>query len=164
MGDEVLNPHQLQLFMSGTELKSQITTSMDASMGTRGMEGLWPLKLKESKRVAEPGRHGSGIYKSIESKGWVSDDPNYGHVNMSHGSKRGAIPAWNKVERDVDDAHHRIAAAADIEARSMQGGLKGGKEGPNLPVAHHIPVTHWEAAFNQPLTPHSTRDPLYGRD
>jgi hypothetical protein len=163
MSEGVLNPHQLSMFMTGTELKGSITTSMDASIGTRGMEGLWDVKLKESKRTGSAGRHGSGIHKSIKDKGWVSDDRVYGHVDMSHRSVPGAIPEWNKVDRSVDDAHHRIAAAADIEAKSMRGGLPGGKEGPNKLVAHHIPVTHWQGPTSKPLSPHSTKDPYYER-
>ena len=121
--DANLNPHQLQMFMSGTELKDTINHSYDGSLSTggtggapEGLSGLWKQKLKESKRSGFG--HGEGIHKSLTDKGWVADNPRYDSVNMSHRSVRGAIPEWNRVERSVDDAHHRIAAAADIEAKS----------------------------------------------
>jgi hypothetical protein len=162
--DANLNPHQLQMFMTGTELKGAINHSYDGSLRTGGtggapdgLTGLWKQKLKESKRSGFG--HGEGTYKSIQDRGWVADNPNYDSVNLSHKSVPGAIPAWNRVERSVDDGHHRIAAAADIEAKSMRGGLKGGKEGPNVPKEHYIPVRHWQAPTSKPLGPTSTRDP-----
>jgi hypothetical protein len=169
VSEGVLNPHQLQMFMSGTELKGAINKSYDGSLSTGGMgggpdglTGLWKQKLKESKRSGFG--HGEGTYKSIKDRGWVADNPRYDSVNLSHQSVRGAIPEWNKVERSVDDGHHRIAAAADIEEKSRRGGLPGGKEGPNRPVYHFIPVQHWQSPTNKPLGPHSTRDPQTDRD
>ena len=142
-----LNPHQLQMFMTGTELKGAINKSYDGSVRTGGTEGdlsgLWKVKLKESKK--SDFSHGAGTYKSIKDKGWVADNPNYDSINLSHQSVPGAIPAWDKVQRSVDDGHHRIAAAADIEAKT-------GRQ-------HFIPVKHWQSPTSKPLGPHSTRDP-----
>ncbi len=152
---ENLNPHQLQMFMTGTELKDTINHSYDGSLSTGGtgggpdgLNGLWKQKLKESKRSGFG--HGEGTYKSIKDRGWVADNPRYDSINLSHRSVPGAIPAWNRVERSVDDGHHRIAAAADIEAKT-------GKQ-------HFIPVQHWQGITNKPLGPQSTRDPQTDRD
>ena len=74
---------QLQLFMTGKELKSAITMSYDATMrDSSGMGDFWKRKLRESKRTGSG--HGHGIYQSIREKGWASDDPIYGHVDLTH--------------------------------------------------------------------------------
>lgn len=133
-----LHPVQLQMFMSGRELHESITGSYDASMRENDMEGLWKLKLRQSKRSGFA--HGNDIYASVKEKGWSSDDPNYGHVNLTHKTVKGAIPAWDKDQRTVDDAHHRIAAAAHLEGlKKPQGWLKKSKS-----AEHYIPVTHWD--------------------
>lgn len=104
-----LHPEQMKLFMSGTELKGAITSSIDrAPMGT--MDQMWDRKRKESKRDTG---HGSGTHASLKERGWVGPGPELFHTVIP-----GAIPEFNKQELGVSDAHHRIAAAADIEQRS----------------------------------------------
>lgn len=131
-------PRQLQMFMTGTELQETINHSYDGSMSTggtgggeNGLKGLWDLKLRESKKPESGGRHGSGTYDSIKQHGWSSDHARSGYdvVNLYHDSKPGAIPEFDREERRVDDGHHRIAAAADLESRGS--------------APHYIPVKNW---------------------
>jgi len=125
--------------MTGTELKAKINKSYDSSITDKGgLEGLWQTKLRQAKR--EGFGHGHGIYQSIKEKGWVSDDPIYGHVDLTHKTVRGAIPAWDRVDVTTDDAHHRIAAAAAIEGYKPS--KKKGQERYGKP--NYIPVTHWD--------------------
>ena len=107
---EHLHPVQMKLFMTGTELKGEITSSIDrAPMGS--MDQMWDRKRKESKRTGFG--HGHGTHASIKEHGWVGSGPELFHTTVP-----GGIPEWDREELGVSDAHHRIAAAADIEARS----------------------------------------------
>jgi hypothetical protein len=108
-----LHPEQLKLFMTGTELKGAITQSIDRNpIGGYGgtMEKMWASKVRESKRDFG---HGSGTYQSLKQQGWQGPGP-----GMLHKRTWGAIPEFDKDDLSVEDAHHRIAAAADIERRS----------------------------------------------
>ena len=109
---------QVQLFMTGTELQSKITNSIDRVPGG-SMEGLWKRKLRESKRTGM--EHGADTYKSLQQHGWQSDpeSPRQG-PGIMHVRKFGAIPEFDRDEMSVDDAHHRIAAAADLERKGKR--------------------------------------------
>jgi len=123
-----VNPEQLQLFMTGTELKGMITDSIDRNpLGGYGgtMDKMWATKVRQSKR--EGMGHGAGTYKSMKERGWdppteVWGDEAPGWDNagfeINHVRKYGGIPAFDRTETSVTAAHHRIAAAADIEAKS----------------------------------------------
>jgi hypothetical protein len=104
-----LHPGQMKLFMTGTELKESITGSIDRAP-MQSMDDMWKRKLRESKGEAW---HGGGTHASLKEHGWVGPGPGI-HQRM----QPGAIPEWNKEHLQVEDAHHRIAAAADIEKRS----------------------------------------------
>jgi len=104
-----LHPEQMRLFMTGTELKSSLTDSIDRAP-MQSMGDMWKRKLRESKGDAY---HGGGTYASLKDRGWVGEGPGLYHTVLP-----GAIPEFNRQELRVDDAHHRIAAAADIEAKS----------------------------------------------
>ena len=104
-----LHPVQMKLFMTGTELKSEITQSIDRAP-MQSMGDMWKRKLRESKGEAY---HGGGTHASLKAQGWVGPGPELFHTIIP-----GAIPEWTKQELGVSDAHHRIAAAADIEAKS----------------------------------------------
>lgn len=105
-------PEQMQLFMTGTELKNRITDSIDRSpMGS--MEQMWKSKLRQSKRSGMG--HGNDTYASIKEHGWNADEPQF---EILHVRQFGAIPEFDTDRFSVSGAHHRIAAAADIEARS----------------------------------------------
>ena len=113
-----LNPHQLQLFMTGTELKGMITDSIDRNpLGGFGgtMDKMWATKLRQSKRSGMG--HGAGTHKSIKEHGWEDRGPESG-FEINHVVKYGGIPEWDRTETSVTGAHHRIAAAADIEAKT----------------------------------------------
>lgn len=134
-----VNPEQLQLFMTGTELKGMITDSIDRNpLGGFGgtMDKMWASKLRQSKRSGM--EHGGGTYKSLQEHGWdppaeVWGDEAPGHdasgFEINHVRKIGAIPAFDRTETSVTGAHHRIAAAADMEAR--------GKRTIYFPTAHN---------------------------
>ena len=92
---------QMKLFMTGTELKSAITESPDR-FGQQSMESMWGNKLRASKRGTG---HGGGTYEALAEQGWQGRGPGLVHRDD---------------DLYVKDAHHRIAAAADIERRSSE--------------------------------------------
>jgi len=109
---------QVPLFMSGTDLKNRITDSRDRPpMGT--MEQMWKSKLRGSRRGSQGGHEplgpgtGGGVYKSLKEHGWQGPGPGLLHVRQF-----GAIPEFDHDRLSIDDMHHRVAAAADIEAKS----------------------------------------------
>ena len=132
-----LHPEQMKLFMTGTELKSSLTNSIDrAPMGT--MDQMWQRKTRESKRDSG---HGGGTRASLKEHGWVGPGPGLYHTVIP-----GAIPEFNRQEMSVDDAHHRIAAAADIEQRSK------GKRQIWIPTTNRTQFTRGEGR-KQPKIP-----------
>lgn len=145
-----LNPHQLQLFMTGTELKAAITDSIDRNpLGGMGgtMDKMWATKLRQSKRPADHPGHGAGIYQSMKKRGWdpptdVWGDQAPGWDNagfeINHVVKYGGIPEWDRTETSVTAAHHRIAAAADIEAKSA---------GTKKPRTIYFPTAHNQSEY-----------------
>ena len=121
-----LNPDQLQLFMTGTELKNAITDSIDRAP-MQSMDKMWATKLRQSKRSGM--EHGAGTYQSIKQHGWKEPEGVWGDETPGHGNsgfeimhKRvyGGIPEWDRSETSVTGAHHRIAAAADLEAKGKR--------------------------------------------
>jgi hypothetical protein len=104
-----LHPEQMKLFMTGTELKGAITGSIDRAP-MQSMDDMWKRKTRESKSDAY---HGGGTHASLKAQGWVGPGP-----GIYHRREYGPIPEFDKEHLQVDDAHHRIAAAADIEAKS----------------------------------------------
>jgi hypothetical protein len=105
-----IHPEQMKLFMTGTELKGAITSSIDKAP-MQSMEGLWDRKRKESKRTGIG--HGYETHKALKEQGWQGPGPGLHHVRTF-----GAIPEFDQDDLSIDDAHHRVAAAADIEAKS----------------------------------------------
>ena len=130
------DPNQLQMFYSATDLKNTITESGDrGTIGSHAshygittserqsssfdpgeeesLDEMWSRKLAESKRP-EGEVHGGGVHESISSRGWL------------HGRRSDVTLHWNEDPEDayalpdvrVWDAHHRIAAAADIEQQT----------------------------------------------
>lgn len=130
-----INKNQLRLFYSASELKDSISGSGDlVNNGT--MDDLWAGKLQESKVTfnGEPHLqpHGSNIYRSLEEKGW--DGPplkiklllspkerqarshRYNNDDwFSNTYQETAIVQDTVGNRSAHEAHHRMAAAADIE-------------------------------------------------
>lgn len=116
--------------MTGSELKSAITDSIDRNpIGGFGgtMDKMWATKLRQSKRSGMG--HGAGTYKSLQQHGWKEPDevwgdesPGYGlsGFEVNHRRVYGGIPEWDRTETSVTGAHHRIAAAADMEAKGKR--------------------------------------------
>lgn len=116
---DMIQPEQLKLFMTGTELRNRVNFSMDA-LKKEGpfsdpkvpvphdetLDDMWARKVEESKVPRTMGEHGSGTYESIDRLGWRAPDPVTLRYETGSGSAR------------IGDAHHRIAAAADIEAQT----------------------------------------------
>lgn len=74
---------------------------------------LWNKKLRESKRPAETGGHGAGVYDSVKEKGVLTP------VNVTYKKERGyRIPT-------IGNGNHRVAAQADIDPERL------------VPVIHH---------------------------
>ena len=127
-----LEPTQLPLFMGARDLLGTINTSHDTGpiseyashygLSSGDLESgeyageheelheMWGRKLAESKMGPETGVHGSGVHESISREGWRP------HASVTLN--------WNKDEEgwsedvSIHDAHHRVAAAADIEETS----------------------------------------------
>ena len=120
---------QLKMFYGAQELKDTITESGDrgrygsfashygldsadrqSSSGSSGyhekesLDEMWDRKLAESKRPVESG-HGGGVHASIVKRGYVQASPVRMHWDTEDGM----------TDVRLSDAHHRIAAAADIE-------------------------------------------------
>lgn len=122
-------PFQLPLFMTGVEIMNAVTQSSDS---VNGLDTMWKEKLEESKREfttkGHRGGHGSGIYDSLKEHGW---EPTR---NMTNSELRAGRPIHNghvqlrhlmsDDEKSVDiytsNAHHRIAAAADLERQGIR--------------------------------------------
>ena len=119
-----LNPNQfsnqLQMFMTGKELKNYINTPRyTRSEFSEDVEhsNFWSRKLQEAKVTPQPGQynvevdgrmhwripHGSGIYDSIKDHGYL---PEGEAIELRHTSD-------GKVQQR--DGAHRIASAAAIE-------------------------------------------------
>ena len=124
------DPNQLQMLMTGTELKGSITDSNDRdSVRGETMDRMWERKTDESKQPKDTG-HGAGIHESIDTQGFrpelnvgITDDPGYhGAVDLVHEStyRNGLSKNQQKTNTKVYDGHHKIAAAADIETSSPQ--------------------------------------------
>lgn len=111
--DPGLNPDQLKMLMTGSELKNQITYSPDVkpdrltpSGEPESLEGMWPYKLGEAKRpinsVNNPGDgYGQGVYDSIKEKGYQGNP-----LVLRHHPEKGKF---------IEDGHHRVAAADALE-------------------------------------------------
>lgn len=113
MSAGAINPNQLAMLMTGTELKNSLNESIDRNTT---MDEMWGAKLRGSRRTQGPlgpGR-GTGVHKSLRTEGLHPDNPT---LTMTHRFKPGAIPEWDEDTRQVDDQHHRIAAAADLESK-----------------------------------------------
>lgn len=106
-----LNPDQLKLLMTGSEIKNQITYSPDvdparatASGDPESLEGLWPYKLWEAKKPIDevnlPGG-GHGVYDSLKEKGYQGNP-----IVLRHSADLGTF---------ITDGHHRVAAAAELD-------------------------------------------------
>jgi hypothetical protein len=126
-------PNQLAMFYGAQDLKAQINESHDTGPITEyashyglssgdlesgefvgeheELHEMWGRKLAESKMGPETGVHGSGVHQSISEEGWRP------HANVVLHHARGE-DGWGGDEVRVHDAHHRIAAAADIEETS----------------------------------------------
>lgn len=142
--DPGLNPDQLKLLMTGSELQKTITHSYDAPLDMEPgdastLNDLWSRKEAESRR--RPGEwlqpHGSGVYDSLKARGYEGEPLRLHDYNVF--TDAGVhVPA-----RGVMDGHHRVAAAAALE-----------REGQQI----YIPVVHQDSRLEDddwdlPITP-----------
>jgi len=118
-------PLQLPMFMTGKELKDQITESGDILSG-QTLGDMWAGKSETSKKPLSSGIPGSGSRESIEREGW--NPPEGGVIQANH--VLGGPGEANLADFGVEDGHHRIAAAADIEKET-------GKQ-TFFPVEHNV--------------------------
>ena len=112
---EKVHPVQFKLFMSGTEWKNTVTSSVDLGFGGPAtMDELWDQKLAESK-VSKPSRlHGAGLHEAISEQGYQHDREDPPTIRVGHRHGQGGN------EMTQAEGHHRIAAAADIERTTGQ--------------------------------------------
>lgn len=108
-----LNPNQFKLFYSADELQRSLTDSGDRNRPTNpngvgftgqkeSMQDMWSRKLAQSQASPATGEHGSGVYNSIAGEGFRP----HAKLLVNHDNRGGA---------SLNDGHHRLAAAADIE-------------------------------------------------
>lgn len=116
LGPQFEEFEQLQMLMTGKELQSRITDSNDRryvygrKKSKKGdsletMPELWSRKAEESKQPAQSG-HGSGVFDSLAEHGLYPDTM----IGLLHLTNRTV----------VNDGHHRIAAAAELEDEGKQ--------------------------------------------
>lgn len=115
-----INPDQLRLFYTGSELKNMITYSGDQG-NDEDLDEMWERKTEESEAEKQHGWHGSGVYDSLMEHGWQGSEKIPVQHSGSHA--RGNAEVW------LDEGHHRVAAADAIERRT-------GKK-IFIPVTHH---------------------------
>jgi hypothetical protein len=100
-------PEQLKLFMTGQEWKSYATHSTDGPLPR-----LWEEKEAQARTPRHDAKHGSGVYDSMKQAGW---DP-----TKSRNSTPTIVfedsPSGKQVRRVQSEGHHRVAAAAAVEA------------------------------------------------
>lgn len=102
-----IQPQQLKLFMTGGELKDNITYSGD-TLPHETLGDMWDRKVVESK---EEYGHGAGTYDSIQKHGWDPKDSwDAKGIPIRYSSRTGSTR--------ISNGHHRVAAAADIEEKT----------------------------------------------
>jgi hypothetical protein len=106
-------PLQLPMFMTGKELKGLATESGDILPG-QTIDDMWKSKLETAKKPLSSGIPGSGSYDSIKNEGW--NPPKKSVIQTQH--VLGGPSDSNMADFGVEDGHHRIAAAADIEEQT----------------------------------------------
>lgn len=126
---EHINSRQLQLFASGTELRSKIINEsgdrepgkgsyeqitpapggakIERVPGTprESMDSMWARKSAEAKSDRIGWVHGAGVHESIATEGWRGSRLTIIHTDTPDGG----------VQRRLSDGHHRVAAVADLE-------------------------------------------------
>lgn len=118
--DPGLNPDQLKMLMTGSELMRTINYSADAEYYGETIPDMWERKESESRSPIIAGikpeyqRHGAGVYQSIKQKGYEGEPINLVLSNYED-------PVRGQVKSSqVWDGHHRIAAAAALEKEGNQ--------------------------------------------
>lgn len=145
-------PVQLPLFMTGSEIIKAVTKSPDVmSPDAAGFDKMWKTKIEESKREftteGSDWGWGSGTYDSLKEHGWNPNKnlvgvplkkgrPSETHVVFRHLTKQNPDTGEYFTDILLGDAHHRIAAAAELE-----------REGKTiyLPVEHRNPDDHYSS-------------------
>lgn len=139
--DPGMNPDQLKLLMTGTELQRSITHSYDAPLDMepgdpKALGELWEQKTAEAKRrEGSWGTHGAGVYDSIKQRGYQ------GEPIKLHDYDVFTNAGYMTPARGIMDGHHRVAAAAALEKEGQQ---------VYIPVEH---VAQGEDPWDKPITP-----------
>lgn len=136
--DPGMNPDQLKLLMTGSELQRSITHSYDAPLDMEpgdpeALGELWEGKTYEAKQPR--GVHGAGVYDSIKQRGYQGEPIKLYDYDVFTNAGY-TVPA-----RGVMDGHHRVAAAAALEKEGQQ---------VYIPVEH---VAQDEDPWDKPITP-----------
>jgi hypothetical protein len=130
-------PVQLPLFMTGSEIIKTVTNSTDVlTKDAAGFDKMWKRKIEESKREfttegyddtkGYDDGHGSGTYDSLKEHGWNPNKNLVGqslkrgkpletHVVLRHLIKQNPDTGEYSTDILLGDAHHRVAAAAELE-------------------------------------------------
>lgn len=103
------SPQQFKLFMTGTEWKNSVTHSTDGPIKTSWGGSLWEEKEARSRQPAGTG-HGSGVYDSMKAEGYRHNRDVPPALILED------APNGKSVRTVQSEGHHRIAAAAALEA------------------------------------------------
>ena len=107
-----INPDQLQLFMTGTEWKNKITHSTDGNLAQKMSAALVQSKQPEGATINHREVHGAGVYDSMLKNGYQHEATSPPTIVIED-SMDGKSTRFTQSE-----GHHRVAAAADIEAKN----------------------------------------------
>lgn len=127
---------QLQMFMTGTELRNSVTESRDRLVDLPQRESLsamWDRKAQESRAPRSAGTDGAGTHD------WVNSGYRGGSaISMVHRTQPGLDPIHGE-HHTILDGQHRVAAAASIESQT-------GKK-------IYFPVMHYDSTTPLPKAP-----------
>lgn len=97
------DPNQFKLFMTGTEWKSSVTHSTDGPIASVWQE-------KEAQAASEGLHHGAGLQNEILMRGYQHNREDPPTIILED------APNGKSVRSVQSEGHHRVAAAAAIEA------------------------------------------------
>ncbi len=106
------NPDQFKLFMTGTEWKAQVTHSTDGPMPST-----WDQKSREAAlplTASTKFDHGAGMKDTLMTQGYQHDRDDPPTIIIED------APNGKSTRMVQSEGHHRVAAAADIEAETGQ--------------------------------------------
>jgi len=117
---EHINPYQMKLFATGTEIQGIVNQSTDLQPG-EDMSSMWERKQRAASDPEHDAAHGH-LQESLATKGLVGHGNDRVHLLYGGG---------DQSQVALGDAHHRVAAAAHLE--------RTGRRTVFFNLDHHVP-------------------------